>query len=286
MQTILKRNGLLVLIGVLLFTNVFIWQAAFASPEHGFLTVAVLDIGQGDSIYIEGPDGTEVLVDGGPDGKVLSELGKVMPFGDISLDVLIVTNPDKDHYGGFLDVLKKYNVGEVLEPGTETPGETYRIFKRELADKHIPVVLARRDMALQLGDGAVLRILFPDRDVSNFSTNDGSIIMRLDYGSTSVMLSGDTTKLIEEYMVNRYQKDLPATILKVAHHGSKTSSGSHFVEAVSPEYAVISDGKNNKYGHPHQVTLDTLLKYGIRFFRTDQEGTTVFESDGKSFVFR
>lgn len=281
-----RRYGLFLFVGLLIFLNGFIWQGVFSESVGNSLTVAFLDVGQGDSIYIEGPMGRQILVDGGPSALILRELGKAMPFGDTSLDLLIVTNPDKDHYAGFLDVLEKYQVGAVLEPGTKTSGEMYALFKKELKEKNIPISLARRGMSVDVGGGAILSILFPDRDVSNMSTNDGSIIMRLDYGSTSVMFTGDTTRLIEEYLINRYPNDLTADILKVAHHGSKTSTGWRFVEMVSPAYAVISSGEWNSYGHPHQTTLNTLTKFRVKALRTDQEGMIIFRSDGYSFVRR
>mgnify|MGYP003392960506 CR=1 FL=1 len=279
-----KKNLLWIVVLALLFGDFLVWKEVLRVEREHLLTVAFLNVGQGDSVYIEGPHGGQILMDGGPNGEVLSELAKVMPFGDTSIDILIVTNPDFDHYGGFLDVFQKYSVGAVIEAGTKTSNESYKELARMIQEKDIPVLIAKRGMTIDLGDGAYLRILFPDRDISNFSRNDGSIISRLEYGSTSVMLTGDTTKIIEEYMVNHYSEDLPSTILKVAHHGSRTSSSKNFVEAVSPTHAIISDGKNNKYGHPHQETLDTLLSFGINILRTDLLGTIVFKSNGKIFT--
>lgn len=281
-----RKHSLWYIVVALIFANVFIWQQFVARPSAGELTVAMLNIGQGDSIYIEGPTGVNMIVDGGPTSKIVTELPKVMPFGERKIDTIVVTNPDSDHYAGFLDVLKKYDVGAMFEPGTHAGGVTYSLLKKELATKNIPVMLAKRGMHFDLGGGAIMTVLFPDRDVSNFSTNDGSIIMRLDYGSTSMMFTGDTTKIIEAYMVNHYPQDLPATILKVAHHGSKTSSYPDFVELVDPKYAVISLAKGNSYGFPHQQTLDTLSKFNIEVHRTDLEGTIIMHSDGKNFTFK
>lgn len=281
MRFVLK-NGFLAIILTLLFVNALIWHSELEASPRKFLTVAILDVGQGDSIYIEGPNGGQVLIDGGPNRSVLSELGRIMPFGDTTIDVLVITNPDKDHYGGFLDVLEKFQVKTVIEPGTRTPNATYRELKRVVEEEGAEFLVAERGMSISLGDGAILRVLFPDRDVSDMSRNDGSIISRLEYGSTSVMFTGDTTKLIETYLVNHYPEDLPSTILKVAHHGSKTSTSKNFVDIVSPLYAMISSGKDNGYGHPHQETLDTLSRFGVSILRTDREGTIVFTSDGST----
>jgi competence protein ComEC len=281
-----RKHSLWYAVVMLLFANVFIWQSSFERPRDGKLTVAMLDIGQGDAIYIEGPTGVNMIVDGGPTSKIVTELPKVMPFGERKIDAIVVTNPDSDHYAGFLDVLKKYDVGLMFEPGTHAGGATYSILKKEAAAENIPILLAKRGMKFDMGGGAMITVLFPDRDVSNFSTNDGSIIMRLDYGSTSVMFTGDTTKIIEAYMVNHYPEDLPATVLKVAHHGSKTSSYPAFVEAVSPKYAIMSLAAHNTYGFPHKPTLDTLSKFNVELHRTDLESTIIMHSDGKNFTFQ
>ena len=284
-QHLKKKGGLIVLLGLLL-ANFLIWQNVSFAEKENLVTVAFLDVGQGDAIYIEGQNGGQILIDGGPNGNVLSELGKVMPFGDRTIDLLILTNPDQDHYGGFLDVLITYDISYVMEPGTRTPNKTYRELKRMLKEKGVEEIIAERGMSISLGDGALLKIIFPDRDVSNMSRNDGSIIARLEYGSTSVMFTGDTTKIIEEYLVNHYPEDLPSSILKVAHHGSKTSTAKRFVEAVAPSYAVISNGKNNRYGHPHQNTLKTLSEFGAEIFRTDTLGTIIFKLDGEKIEYQ
>ncbi len=285
MQFLARKNGLLGVLVTLLVLNALVWQL----PGQGStreLQVAFFDVGQGDAVFIRGPLGGTILIDGGPDAHILEELGKVMAFGEKTIDIVILTNPDRDHYGGLLDVLGRYAVGTVIEPGTRSQNETYKEFERLIQEKRIPQMIARRGMNIPLGSGAHLDIIFPDRDVSNFSRNDGSVIAKLQYGATSVMLTGDTTKIIEEYLVNRYLDDLPSGILKVAHHGSRSSSGRRFVEAVAPRYAVISDGLTNTYGHPHDETLQTLGNSGVEVLRTDTLGTIIFHSDGKEFVLR
>lgn len=277
----MRKNGAFIIVAVLLVANFLIWQNVSFVQKENFLTVAFLDVGQGDSIYIEGQNGAQILIDGGPNGNVLVELAKVMPFGDRTIDLLMVTNPDQDHYGGFLDVLKSYDISYVIEPGTRTPNKNYREFKRMVKEEGAKEMMAKRGMSIPLGNGALLKIIFPDRDVSDMSRNDGSIIARLDYGSTSVMFTGDTTKIIEEYLVNKYPNDLKSDVLKVAHHGSKTSTAKNFVKMVAPAYAVISNGRDNSYGHPHQNTLKTLSEFGVKTFRTDTLGTIIFHFDGE-----
>ena len=146
-------------------------------------------------------------------------------------------------------------------------------------------MLARRGMRLHLGGGAVIDILFPDRDVSLWTTNDASVVARLTYGETSVMLTGDSTEETEKIILAENTKDdLKSAILKVGHHGSRTSTSPKFVEAVAPAYAVISDGKDNNYGHPHRETLDTLGVFGAKVLRTDLLGSIIMKSDGEKIV--
>lgn len=279
-MSFLKKHVVLACVGILAAANFFIWYAVSAE-ERNALTVAFMDIGQGDAIYIESPTHTQVILDGGPDGTILSRLGELMPFYDRSIDMLIVSNPDKDHFAGFIDVLKHYSVGEVLEPGTVSQTETYKIFERAVKEKHIPDTLARRGMDIDLGGGAHLNILFPDRDVSGLSTNEGSIVAKLVYGDTSVLLTGDAPQNIEKYLVALDGKDLDADILKVGHHGSRTSTSPELLAAVTPVYAVISAGENNKYGHPHKEVITLLDKLHVPTLITFKEGTIVFESDGE-----
>lgn len=277
-----RRNGLIVVIITLFFIDLFIWQFVIRDEkQEGLLKIAFIDVGQGDSIYLEGPAGFQALIDGGPlDGPIISELGELMPFGDRSIDLIIVTNPDQDHFGGFLHVLDNYEVSKVVEPGTRTTNPLYGEFKETASSKKIDILVPKGGEVFDLGGGAKLEIIFPDRDVSNFSRNDGSIVTRLDYGSTSVMFTGDTTKIIEEYLVAKYKNKLDSDVLKVAHHGSRTSTSKNFVETVSPEYAVISNGSDNSYGHPHKETLDTLNGFRIKIFRIDESGTAKVFSDG------
>ncbi len=242
-----------------------------------------MDVGQGDSIFIEAPNGNTIIVDGGPSRAILSELGKLLPFYHRSIDMLIVTNPDKDHFSGFIDVLKNYKVGEVIESGTYSDTAIYKELEKTIFDKKIPKKIAYRGMKIILDEEykIYLYILFPDRDVSQWSSNDGSIVAKLVYGNISYLLMGDATKKTENIVMNNESPNiLKSDILKIGHHGSKTSSGYDFVKAVSPFYAIISAGFHNRYGHPNKETLDTLSKLNIPALITFKLGTIVTESDG------
>jgi len=271
------------LFAILFFmVTIFVWYAVLHEDRGGVMTVAFLDVGQGDAIFIEAPNGNQIIVDGGPDRSILRELSTVMSFYDHSIDMLVVTNPDTDHYAGFIDVLKNYKVEHVLESGTRSSSTTYKEFEKDVALEGATKTIARKNMKIILDKDVYLDILFPDQDVSDFTTNDGSIIARLVYKNVSYLLTGDTTQKMERHVLAVATTSLKSTVLKVAHHGSRTSSGEAFVQTVSPKLAVISAGKNNRYGHPHKETLETFLKVQIPVVGTYERGTIVTKTDGEN----
>lgn len=280
-----KKYGLPIFVFLLLSINVFLIRLDWQN-SHRVLTFAMLDVGQGDALFIESPTGTQILVDGGPPRKILSQLARVMPPFDRTIDAFIITNPDQDHIGGFLDVLKVYKIDRVFEPGTFNDSKTFQNLKTEIERQNVPAILAKKGMRLDIGGGAVIDILFPDRDVSLWDPNDGSVVARLTYGKTSVMLAGDSTTKTEKIILSENpEAQLKSTILKVGHHGSRTSTSYEFTKAVMPSSALISDGKDNKYGHPHQDTLDILSQLGVKVFRTDLLGTIIMKSNGLNTTF-
>lgn len=282
------RYAFAFLVLLLIVGNFLVFQAYFYEKKREFLTVAFLDIGQGDAIFIEAPNGNQMLVDAGGGVEVLYSLKKIMPFFDRSIDTIMITNPDKDHIGGFIPVLNRYNVGKVIEPGTSNPSQTYKTLESLIEKEGSEKVLAKdvSKIVLDKEHNIYFEILFPDRDVSDMTPNDGSIVGMLHYASTTILFTGDTTKLVESYLVNVASTTLDADVLKVAHHGSRTSSSLEFVKAVSPEIAVISLGKDNSYGHPHKETLQTLIGSGVEVLRTDEEGSVVLQTDGVTYWFK
>ena len=265
---------------ILLLGAAFSVYAASREDRGGILTVAFLDIGQGDAIFIDAPSGNQMLIDGGPGKSVLRELSKVMPFYDRSIDVVIATHADQDHVGGLPNVLKNYKVNIFMEPGLSGPSSSYEELEKMVGNNksNIKKILARRGMVVDLGDGAILQILFPVIDSPGTNTNMSSIVAKLVYGENEFMLTGDSPIAIEDYLVSL--GGLQSDVLKAGHHGSKTSSSDEFVRAVAPQYTVISAGKNNRYTHPHQEVLDILNNFGIKILRTDELGIIVFKSDG------
>ena len=287
MREKLFKNWKLVATGILIFANLLVWQMVWLETPSGKLTISFLDVGQGDAIFIESPTGAQMLIDGGPSGRLGAPLAKVMPWYDRSIDVVIATHPDADHIGGLPLVFERYKVENFIEPGVKgDTGVARELEFREKAEGSIKI-LARRGQTIDLGGGAKLQILFPDKDVTTWETNDASIVAKLIYGSTTVMLTGDASEKIEKYLIAIDSAVLDSDILKLGHHGSKTSTSEEFLKAVSPNLAIISAGLNNRYGHPHGEVTDRLNALGIKTLRTEDfshQKTITLVSDGFKFV--
>lgn len=277
-----------VALGLLVFVTVGIWFAVWQEEgRSGVLTIAVLDVGQGDSIYIHSPTGVEVVIDGGPDASILRELPKVMKLYDRELDAVVATHPDVDHIAGFIDLLNRYTVKNFIEPGVPKDTVTAKRLQEEVDENKIPRHQALRGMSLNLGGGAYLKILSPDFDVATLSpskANEGGIVMQLTYGSSTMLFTADVSNKVEAHLLEVDGENLDSDILKVGHHGSKTSTDSEFLEAVTPDIAIISVGEGNRYGHPTEDVLGRLAAENIKTLRTDLEGTIKFISNGGEFV--
>ncbi len=270
----------LVLLGVVL-GNLCVWLVIFSKTQA--LTVSFLDVGQGDAILIESPTGNTLLIDGGRDRSVLRELGGQLSPLQRSIDVVIETHPDADHIGGLPGVFDRYAVHAFLSSGVEaTTNQVEALEAAAQVEKDLLTYEVRRGDRIQIGGGAYLDVLFPDRDVSSVETNTGSVVARLVYGDTSFMLTGDSPEAIENYLVSIDGASLESDVLKAGHHGSRTSTGEAFLAAVAPGAVVISAGKDNSYGHPHEEVLARIRAAGIPVFSTLGEGAVVFQSDGKT----
>ena len=272
------------LLGLLLLVDISVWFWLWQEDRAGVLTVAVLDIGQGDSIFITAPNGNQVLIDGGLGAAVLRQLGQVMPLYDRSIDLVIATHPDADHIGGLVDVLKHFTVSGFIEPGVSAKSVVYETLKHKVAEQQLIPIIARRGMKVVLDNNIYLDILYPDQDVSSFAdkTNDASIVARLVYGQESFMLTGDAPIGVEQHLIALDGNKLESDVLKVGHHGSRSSTGTEFLKAVKPQLAAISVGAENRYGHPTQEVLDRLAASKTEIYRTDKQGRITFSTNGTS----
>ncbi len=266
----------------LAFLTVFVWSAASAGGKR-VLTVSFLDVGQGDAVLIESPSGAQVLIDGGANRAVLRELSKHVGWRDRSLDVVLATHPDADHIGGLPDVLSRFRVSFIGYSDVADDGADAQAFERaveaEIREGATRRVLRRGDV-LDLGGGAFLEVLFPDRPLPGVETNTGSLIVRVVYGKTAFLIGGDAPKATERYVASLDREGLRADVLKANHHGSKTSSDPLFVGFASPSFAVISRACDNSYGHPHAEVLALFARFGAEALDTCEEGTITFTSNG------
>lgn len=275
-----KYLKFLVLIFLLILT-IFLWANVIWFSNKN-LKIAFMDIGQGDAIFIKSPDGNKIIVDGGPGESLMKILPKQLSFFDKDIDMIVITNPDKDHFEGFIPLLQRYYVPVVLTSGIRPlDNQVYLQFLKLAEDKKVKEVVANKGQIISIGGGAFMEVIFPDRDVSALSHNDGSVVIKLIYKDISILLTGDTTEKMEKYFT-AYNFDLKSDVLKVAHHGSKTSTSEDFLKKVSPKIAIISAGIGNSYGHPHKEVLDRLENAKIKVFGTYEFGSIALESDGDS----
>lgn len=280
------RKNLKFIFGLVVVAVVVFAVGIFSRPEaSGNLRVYFLNVGQGDAEYIKMPGGEDILIDGGPDGRVLNELGKVMDFGDREISLVILSHPHADHLTGLLEVLKRYKVDEVWETGVDYSSATYQVWKKEIVAKNIPDKNVQAGDEKQFGE-ANLIVLYPLSPISGQkidNLNNASIVNRLEYKKFSVLFLGDAETEVQLKIVPQMKV---ATVLKVGHHGSKNGTTSELLEVVRPAVAIISSGKDNKFGHPHAEALNLLKQYAVRLFRTDQNGTIEVSSDGEGYAMR
>lgn len=269
----------LVSLSVLLVFNLLIFYSVFAN-QNGVLKIVFLDVGQGDSILIQSPLGNQMLIDGGPNKKVLESLGEIIPFYDRFIDAVIATHPDADHIAGLPEVLKNYKISNYFDSGDEGETKIAKELQFGIKENNVHYEKIKTGSLVDLGGGAYLRILSPVGDLQSKDTNTDSIVAKLYFGDTSVLLTGDAPEEIEDDLAKKYGAELKSQILKVAHHGSKNSLSDSFISAVQPDYSVISVGEDNRYGHPHKEVLDFLGIIETKILKTFETGNIVFESDG------
>ncbi len=267
-------------IAPLLVTAVLVSFTAATMPDDD-LRVSFLDVGQGDAILIQKGD-RQILVDGGPSPRAITlGLGSQMPFWDRTIDLLVLTHPHGDHLAGLVEVLRRYRVAQVLYPALDYSSPLFDEWRRTVAEKNIQSTYARAGQRIDMGDGVVLEVLSaPLNDIVSDIDVD-SLVLRVDYGRVSFLLTADITGEVE-WELARERAPLASTVLKVAHHGSSTSTTPEFLSVVEPQAAVISVGADNDYGLPDEAVVDRLgEKIGQdNIYRTDERGTITFTTDG------
>ena len=264
--------------------------ATVLTGPDGRLHLTVLDIGQGDTILIEAPDGSTALIDGGVDPDLtLRRIGRALPFHERQIEVVILTHPHQDHLGGLGEVLRRYEVGLFVDGGRPLHGEPHQhVLAAAQQEPDAHVTAARAGQVIPLGRGAELEILFPSADdiarpVPDGDINNASIVALLRYGRFSALLTGDGEAPIEALLAERGLLR-PIDVLKVGHHGSDSGTTDAFLAVIQPAVAVISAGVDNQYGHPHRSTLENLEQVpGLTVYRTDRDGNVEVVTDGRVY---
>lgn len=247
----------------------------------GKLHLYLLDIGQGDSILLVTPAGRQVLIDGGPDMSALEKISKYMPFFDRKIELLVLTHPDSDHITSFPDLMRRYKTEYLMFSGIIHEQGRYEDMLNEIKKQQIKLISPDPGTIISLGDGVKLDVIWPPAGIFGVkpeNVNDTSVVLRLIYKDHSVLLTGDIEEKVENQILQS-GVDLKSDILKVPHHGSRTSSSTGFLLAVDPDLAIISAGRDNEFGHPHRDVLERYRNFGIPVRLTAGEGTLslVFE---------
>lgn len=242
-----------------------------------FLSVHIIDVGQGDCILIKSPENKNILVDGGDENtykiiKTYLRLNKVK-----NLDIVIATHLDKDHIGSLDNIISDFNVNKVYTPNQKDNSDHYYNLVKACEDKNLKINYLSKNNSIKINKNIIINVLSPSYIQDN--SNSNSIVFNLEYKYMDFLFTGDCEKENEIDITNSYDLD-NIDFLKVAHHGSSSSSTDDFIKNISPSVAAISCGYKNQYGHPHKSTLTTLKKYGVKTFRTDTNGDLVFYSDG------
>jgi competence protein ComEC len=243
--------------------------AGSATGPGGSVLFTFIDVGQGDAILVSTSDGRHMLVDGGPRLAGPSLAARLVELGVKHLDVLVSTHPHEDHIGGLADVLDAVTVGRVIDSGKVHASATYERYLTTIDEKNIPFALGRANDRFRLGDARV-SILWPTGALAE-DVNDSSIVLRVDYGESSALLTGDIGPDVEQYLAEQQALNR-VVLLKVAHHGSRRSTIPEFLRRARPRVAVIECAAGNSYGHPHYETLARLILNQVLTYRTDQHG--------------
>jgi competence protein ComEC len=274
-------SGVLIILIVLAFSSV-----QSAGLRDGLLRIYFFNVGQGDAIFIQAPNGNQVLIDGGPDGSVIERLQEVMPLHDRSIDAVIASHPHSDHIAGLADVFASYDVAAVVQGGEDYDSATFKKWSAANEQEGVREVEGRLGKTLDLGSGVVLTVIYPVESFSGATLKDpheANVTILLKYGEFELLLTGDMESDAEQLLIDA-GAPLDVDVLKVGHHGSKTSTSASFLMATSPQTAVISVGAKNTYGHPAPSVLGRLENFGIKYYRTDTDGSIRLTTDGERYV--
>jgi competence protein ComEC len=252
-----------------------------AGDNHGKLRVYFLDVGQGDSELILFGN-TTILIDAGDTDQGDRVVADLQRLGVTRIDLLVATHAHADHIGGMREVLDAFPVGRVLDAGVPSSSSLYEQFLTEIDDRNIPYTVAEQGQAIDLDPSLKIVVLSPKKERLNDDANQNSVVLRVSYGTTDFLFTGDMGGETEDALAKSGYA-LDAEILKVGHHGSSSSTSKAFLARVRPETAIIEVGRDNPYGHPHEAALERLKAAGATVYQTDTSGTVLVQSNGESY---
>lgn len=281
-----SRHSLLKwLIPPLLLVAILVWAVVLTTPDDN-LHVTFFNVGQGDAILIQTPDHQNILVDGGPSPQAISlELGGKLPFWDRTVDLMVSTQPHADHITGLVEVLQRHEVKQVLEPGVSYSSCVYQEWLAIVDEKGIKHGMAKAGQEIDLGGGVKIEVLNPPGQFfegTSADVDNNGVVLRLSWGEISFLLTADI-RWEGEFELIKQRANLRSSVLKVAHHGSKTSTTPQFLVVVDSQIAVISVGADNTFGHPCDEVVERLRERlgEDSVYLTSQNGTIEFITDGE-----
>ena len=263
---IIELRKYFILIGILFVVIVFLSTSFFEVAEkqkRGLMSVTFLNVGQGDSTLVQTPSNTIVIIDTGPSNNVMKEISDYLHFFNRRIDLVISTHQHTDHIEGMLILLDKYNISYHSSNFRENLSRTAQNVLRKLNENKVNQIMVQAGDRIIVDEnfGIYLDVLWPTEKIPITDDNEASVSVILVYGDIGFIITGDAGVKTESYLVDEFGDKLDINVLKLGHHGSRTSTSLKFLEATKPEYAIISASENNRYGHPHQSVLDNLLKY-------------------------
>jgi len=267
---------------LLLLISLTAWSLTFTAEDSSDLVVSYIDVGQGLSVLVQFPNGTAMLYDAGPNKSAKTIVNYLKSHSVNKVDALILSHPDSDHIGAADEVIESFMIGSFYMPKVAHSTQSYLDVLSAAKAKGLTIKTAQKGVTISLDPRVKVAMWGPVKEYDLDDTNNWSAVVSITYGSTSFLLTGDAGEEAENDMINTGVVE-PQTVLQVGHHGSKYSTSTAFLSAVTPTYAVISVGENS-YGHPSEETLSRLQSYNVDVFRTDRQGTVVATSDGKTIT--
>jgi len=267
---------------LLLLISLTACSFTFTAQHSSDLVVSYIDVGQGLSVLVRFPNGTAMLYDAGPNKSAETIVNYLKNHSVSKIDALILSHPDSDHIGAADEVIESFTIGSFYMPKVPHSTQSYLDVLSAAKAKKLTIKTAKEGVAISLDPEVKVTMWGPVKEYDLDDTNNWSAVVSITYGSTSFLLTGDAGQEAENDMINTGVVE-PQTVLQVGHHGSKYSTSTEFLSAVTPTYAVISVGENS-YGHPSEETLSRLQSYNVHVFRTDKQGTVVATSDGKTIT--